>query len=162
MAQTMAQEIERKFLPKNDQWRTLGTGDRYCQGYIMTQQPGKTVRVRIAGDRGFLTIKSKSEGFSRSEFEYEIPLADAQILLETLCDSPLVDKIRYKIPVDSLIWEVDEFLGDNAGLIVAEVELTAETDAIAIPDWIGAEVTGDPRYYNSNLAQNPYKNWAKP
>jgi CYTH domain-containing protein len=157
----MGQEIERKFLLKNDQWRTLGTGLRYCQGYIMTQQQGKTVRVRIAGDRGFLTLKNKSKGFSRAEFEYEIPLADAQTLLETLCDSPLIDKIRYKIPIDPLVWEVDEFLGDNAGLIMAEVELTTETDAIAIPDWIGEEVTGDPRYYNSTLAQNPYKNWSK-
>ena len=158
----MGQEIERKFLVKGNEWRNLGMAEHYCQGYITTQQPEKTVRVRIIGDRGFLTIKGKSDGFTRLEFEYEIPLSDAQILVETLCDSPLIEKNRYKIPIGDVVWEVDEFFGDNAGLILAEIELKREDQAFSLPNWIAEEVTADLRYYNSNLAQNPYKNWAKP
>ncbi|MBW4419213.1 MAG: CYTH domain-containing protein [Myxacorys californica WJT36-NPBG1] len=151
-------EIERKFLVSNDDWRTLATGTLYRQGYIPTTDQ-RTVRVRIAGQQGFLTIKGKTQGISRSEFEYEIPLEDAAQLLDTLCDPPLIEKHRYRIPLDGLVWEVDEFLGENAGLIVAEVELADEAQAIALPSWIGQEVSSDLRYYNSNLAKHPFRHW---
>ncbi len=154
----MAVEIERKFLVKNNAWRSLAEGCLYRQGYLPSQNK-TTMRVRTVGDRGYLTIKGKNTGMSRLEFEYEIPLADANQLLETLCQTPLIEKYRHCIPVGNHTWEVDEFLGQNQGLIVAEVELTHETEAIAIPDWIGQEVTNDPRYYNVNLAQIPYGQW---
>jgi CYTH domain-containing protein len=154
----MAVEIERKFLVKNNAWRSLGESSLYRQGYLPSQNH-TTVRVRTVGDRGYLTIKGKNTGMSRLEFEYEIPLADANELLETLCQNPLIEKYRYRIPWENHLWEVDEFLGDNQGLIVAEVELKQETEAIAIPDWIGQEVTGDRRYYNVNLAKIPYSQW---
>jgi len=154
----MAVEIERKFLVKNNAWRSLGERSLYRQGYLPSQNH-TTVRVRTVGDRGYLTIKGKNTGMSRLEFEYEIPLADANELLETLCQTPLIEKYRYRIPWEDHLWEVDEFLGDNQGLILAEVELKQETEAIAIPDWIGQEVTGDRRYYNVNLAQTPYSCW---
>jgi len=154
----MAVEIERKFLVKNEDWRTLAIGTVYRQGYILSGID-RTVRVRLAGDRGYLTVKSVTSGISRSEFEYEIPVADASELLDTLCDRPLIEKTRYKIPYDDLIWEVDEFMGENQGLIVAEVELTHPDRAVAIPDWIGREVSGDPRYFNSNLVNLPFSKW---
>lgn len=154
----MAKEIERKFLLQNDGWRSLGSGRYYCQGYILTQ--GKqTVRVRIIGEQGYLTLKGPVQGMSRSEFEYEIPLADAQTILAELCQQPLIEKYRYKIPLGEVIWEVDEFLGENQGLLLAEVELNHAEQVIQLPDWIGDEVTGDPRYYNSNLVRNPFRNW---
>jgi CYTH domain-containing protein len=118
------------------------------------------VRVRIVGDRGFLTIKGPTEGNSRAEFEYPIPLEDARTLLDNLCDPPLIEKIRYQIKVGGLVWEIDEFSGENQGLIVAEVELTDENQAIALPDWVGREVSDDPRYFNVNLVRNPYCNWS--
>jgi CYTH domain-containing protein len=155
----MALEIERKFLVKDDRWRQEATGTPYCQAYILTQQPGKTVRIRTVGDHAFLTLKGKTDGYTRLEFEYEIPLADGQLMLDKLCDSPKISKIRYKVPFKGLIWEIDEFLGDNQGLILAEVELQQADQPLAKPDWIGKEVTADLRYYNSNLARNPYKNW---
>jgi len=152
----MATEIERKFLVRNDHWRTP-SGVRYSQGYLNRDRE-RTVRVRIAGVRGFLTIKGRSVGASRAEFEYEIPLADAQALL-ALCDGPLVEKIRHLVPHAGMSWEVDEFLGDNAGLVVAEIELSSEDQAFEHPDWLGEEVTTDPRYYNSSLATHPYRDW---
>lgn len=155
----MAIEIEQKFLVKNDSWRNLAKGYHYCQGYILTQKPEKTVRIRKVGDRAYLTIKGETKKCVRSEFEYEIPLADGEYMLEYLCDSPKVEKIRYKIPFEGLVWEVDEFLGDNQGLILAEIELDRPDRPFARPDWLGEEVTSDLRYYNSNLARNPYKNW---
>ncbi|MGL5033582.1 MAG: CYTH domain-containing protein [Microcystaceae cyanobacterium] len=155
----MATEIERKFLVIGDPWRSLSKGKPYRQGYIPTQDH-TTVRIRIAGDQGFLTIKSKTEGISRREYEYEIPFGDANEMLDNLCQKPLIEKIRYRIRIDNLIWEVDEFAGDNQGLIVAEVELETEDQAVILPDWIGEEVTGDNRYYNSNLAQFPYRLWS--
>jgi CYTH domain-containing protein len=154
----MAVEIERKFLVKNNAWRSLATGCLYRQGYLPSQNL-TTIRVRTVGDRGYLTIKGKNTGMSRLEFEYEIPLADANQLLETLCQMPLIEKYRYCIAWGNHTWEVDEFLGQNQGLILAEVELKHETEAIAIPDWIGQEVTGDRRYYNVNLAKIPYSQW---
>ena len=155
----MAQEIERKFLVETDCWRTNATGLPYKQGYIATTKTGQTVRVRIAGDRGYLTIKGPTQGITRSEFEYAIPVSDAQKMLETMCDRPLIEKIRYRLPIGELVWEIDEFAGENAGLIVAEVELTSKSQEIERPDWLGSEVSGDLRYYNASLVTNPYRDW---
>ncbi|MGB3236981.1 MAG: CYTH domain-containing protein [Geitlerinemataceae cyanobacterium] len=154
----MATEIERKFLLKSDEWRSLASGSVYCQGYIAAGQ-GKTVRVRIIDNRGYLTVKGRSSGISRLEFEYEIPVEDAKEMLDNLCDRPFIEKIRYKIPVDGFIWEVDEFFGENQGLILAEVELTDEHQEVKCPNWIGQEVSGDWRYSNSSLVKYPFTRW---
>jgi CYTH domain-containing protein len=154
----MATEIERKYLVKGDSWRTLAVGMVYRQGYIATQGRA-TVRVRLAGDKGYLTIKGPSVGYSRPEFEYLINSEDAQDMLNTLCERPLIEKIRHKVEWGGLIWEIDEFDGDNKGLIVAEVELSDENQLIELPIWIGEEVSGDPRYFNSNLVKHPFKQW---
>ena len=154
----MAKEIERKFLVKGDSWRGLGSGKRYRQGYLSTVKE-RTVRVRTAGEQGFITVKGISVGASRSEYEYEIPTADANEMLDRLCERPLVEKTRYRIPFCGLTWEVDEFAGDNRGLVTAEVELHSETQEVSLPDWIGPEVTGDPRYFNSNLVAHPFSKW---
>jgi adenylate cyclase len=154
----MAVEIERKFLVNGEAWRSLGTAIRYRQGYIAAS-PNRTVRIRIAGDQGYITIKGASQGISRAEFEYEIPLADAEELLNALCDRPLIEKTRTKIDWHGLTWEVDEFFGDNQGLIMAEVELTATDQLVDLPPWIGQEVSDDPRYYNANLAKSPFTQW---
>ena len=156
----MATEIERKFLVKGEQWRSLATGTVYRQGYLSTKK-GCTVRVRLVGDRGYLTIKGLSQGISRAEYEYPIPAKDAQEMLDNLCEPPLIEKTRYKIEIAGLIWEVDEFAGENQGLIVAEVELTNENQTIELPDWIDQEVSDDHRYYNVNLVQHPYSQWSK-
>lgn len=156
----MGKEIERKFLMANENWRGRVEGVPYCQGYIATRNH-RTVRVRIAGPVAYLTLKGPVQGVSRPEFEYEIPVVEAQEILESLCDRPFVAKTRYKIPVGDLIWEVDEFEGENGGLILAEVELESEAQSFDLPDWIGPEVTGDPRYYNSYLVQNPFRSWPK-
>jgi adenylate cyclase len=155
----MAQEIERKFLVVSDHWRALATGERYRQGYLPTAKPGHSVRVRIAGDKGYLTIKGPTQGLTRAEFEYAIPLSDAEEMLETLCDRPLIEKKRYRLPIDDIVWEIDEFTGENAGLIVAEVELASEDQPFEKPDWLGPEVSGEARYYNSSLVKNPYSRW---
>lgn len=155
----MATEIERKFLVKGDQWRSLATGTLYRQGYLSTKK-GCTVRVRLAGDQGYLTIKGLTQGCSRAEYEYPIPAEDAQEMLDNLCEAPLIEKTRYKIEYAGLIWEVDEFAGENQGLIIAEVELTDENQSIELPDWIGKEVSDDSRYYNANLVENPYSQWS--
>lgn len=155
----MPTEIERKFLVKSEEWRTFGTGTIYRQGYIATKK-GTTVRVRLAGNQGYITIKGASKGISRAEYEYSIPAEDAQEMLDNLCEPPLIEKTRYKIEIAGLIWEVDEFAGKNQGLIVAEVELTDANQTIEIPDWIGQEVSDDARYYNANLAQHPYSEWS--
>jgi len=155
----MATEIERKFLVNGDQWRSLGVGQRYCQGYLPTQD-NVTVRVRIVGEKAYLTLKGPTQGMSRSEFEYDIPVTDAEILLNNLCQRPWIEKWRYRIPMGDLVWEVDEFLGENQGLILAEVELVSEDQTFDLPDWMGQEVTGDRRYYNSNLVNYPYQQWS--
>lgn len=155
----MALEIERKFLVKGDEWRALGTGTIYRQGYIATVNKETTVRVRITGEQGYLTIKGKTQGATRAEFEYPISMEDALVMLETMCARPLIEKTRYKIKQGDLIWEVDEFIGDNQGLIIAEVELQEENQAVDLPEWIGQEVTGDLRYYNVNLVHHPFKDW---
>jgi adenylate cyclase len=156
----MGIEIERKFLLASDAWRGQGTATVLRQGYLCAD-PTRTVRVRIEGEQGVLTIKSKSEGASRGEWEYPIPLEEAAELLERLCERPLVEKTRHRIEHAGFTWEVDEFVGENAGLIVAEIELPAEDTAFEKPDWIGQEVTGDKRYYNSNLIRHPYATWTK-
>ncbi|MBD2079628.1 CYTH domain-containing protein [Leptolyngbya sp. FACHB-17] len=153
----MGVEIERKFLVKGDQWRDLAPGELYRQGYIPTVE--STVRIRAVNDRGFITIKGMSQGISRAEFEYEIPVSDAAQMLDTLCKAPLIEKYRHKIELNGLIWEVDEFLGENHGLIIAEVELRNADQAIDLPDWIGEDVSHDPRYYNSNLTKHPFTTW---
>lgn len=153
----MAIEIERKFLVQGDAWRALGSALAYRQGYLLSSL-GKTVRVRQAGDRGYLTIKGETQGISRQEFEYEIPLPDVEELLE-MCDRPLIEKTRHKILHNGLSWEVDEFWGDNEGLIIAEVELTDPDQLLDLPDWVDREVSHDPRYFNAALARQPYRSW---
>jgi len=154
----MPKEIERKFLVKNDSWRNLAAGKHYRQGYLSTVME-RTVRIRTAGDKGFITVKGISAGASRSEYEYAIPLSDANEMLDQLCERPLIEKTRYRIPFAGLIWEVDEFEGDNRGLITAEVELKDEKQAVSIPGWAGEEVTGKPQYFNSNLVSRPFSKW---
>jgi adenylate cyclase len=157
----MGVEIERKFLLNGDGWRTLGEAVLLRQGYLCSD-PVRTVRVRIEGDAGVLTIKSKSTGATRGEWEYPIPLAEARELLDGLCERPLVEKIRRRIDHAGFTWEVDEFLGENAGLVVAEIELPSEDAVFDKPAWIGEEVTGDKRYYNSSLIRFPYSQWTRP
>ena len=154
----MGIEIERKFLPAGDGWRGQGTPTLMRQGYLVADAV-RTVRVRIEGERAVITVKGKSSGISRGEWEYEIPLADAAELLDGLCEQPLVEKVRHRIAHAGHTWEVDEFLGLNAGLVVAEIELGAEDEAFEKPEWVGAEVTGEKRYYNSNLIRLPYSRW---
>jgi CYTH domain-containing protein len=154
----MGKEIERKFLVKGDSWRGLAEGKHYRQGYLSTVKE-RTVRVRTAGDKGYITVKGISTGASRSEYEYEIPTADANEMLDKLCERPLIEKTRYRIPQDGLTWEIDEFEGVNRGLITAEVELKDEKQSVKLPDWIDKEVTDDPRYFNANLVARPFTTW---
>ncbi len=154
----MPREIERKFLLKDDGWREQAVGTWYRQGY-MSSKSGVTVRVRVAGDQGYLTIKGLAQGISRLEFEYEIPVAEAEIMLDSLCHKPLIEKTRYKLNYCGLVWEIDEFEGENKGLILAEVELQDVSQQIELPDWIGMEVSYDPRYFNSNLVRYPFRTW---
>ena len=154
----MAKEIERKFLLKDSGWRGLAAGTLYRQGYLSTAIE-RVVRVRTIGERGYLTIKSLSVGITRTEFEYEIPIDDANVMLDHLCERPLIEKTRYAIPHGGFTWEVDEFHGENAGLILAEVELEDESQELSLPPWIGEEVSEDPRYFNANLVKHPYITW---
>jgi len=152
----VATEIERKFLVAGAGWRQ-GDGVRLIQGYL-NRDKHRTVRVRIAGDEAFLTVKSVTQGATRAEFEYGIPVADAEQMLK-FSDGPVIEKNRHVIVHDGCKWEVDEFLGDNAGLILAEIELTSEDQPFSRPSWLGREVTDDRRFYNSNLATYPYSQW---
>jgi adenylate cyclase len=154
----MGVEIERKFLPAGEGWRALGEPVLLRQGYLCSD-PDRTVRVRVEDGQGVMTIKGRSVGAARGEWEYPIPLADANELLDRLCEQPLIEKYRRRIPVGRHVWEVDEFLGANAGLVVAEIELGAEDEAFERPDWIGQEVTEDRRYFNSSLVRLPYCRW---
>lgn len=154
----MGVEIERKFLLVGDAWRTLGEPVLLRQGYL-SSDPDRTVRVRIEGDGGTLTIKGRSQGATRAEWEYPIPLAEAAELLDRLCEQPLIEKYRRRIAFGGHTWEVDEFLGANAGLAVAEIELASEEEPFDKPDWIGEEVTHDRRYFNSSLIKLPYSAW---
>jgi adenylate cyclase len=154
----MGKEIERKFLVVGDVWRSLGPGTLMQQGYLSTDLE-RVVRVRLEGDDASLTIKGQSVGATRGEWEYTIPKQDAEEMLTQLCLRPLIEKTRYRIIHEGMLWEVDEFLGDNEGLVVAEIELTSEDQSFAKPAWIGEEVTGDARYYNANLLMRPYSAW---
>lgn len=156
----LAIEIERKFLVRPGAWTPRDAGTHITQGYL-TSQKERTVRVRIEGASATLTIKGPTTGVSRFEFEYPMPLADARILLDQLCVQPLIDKHRYLERHGRHTWEIDVFHGDNEGLIVAEVELDAEDDELQLPPWAAAEVSSDPRYANSNLVRNPFKNWPR-
>ena len=155
----MALEIERKFLVTGDEWRNA-EGVVLRQGYLSTH-PERTVRVRIEGDKAKLTIKGITRGATRAEYEYDIPPEDAAELLR-LCEPPLIEKVRRRLEHHGLVWEVDEFLGDNQGLVVAEVELDREDRPLTKPSWVGEEVTHDPRYYNANLVANPFTKWHNP
>jgi len=151
-------EIERKFLVKGDGWKAAAGEGFVCrQGYLVAA-PDKTVRVRIIGEHAFLTIKGPTSGISRSEFEYEIPEADAEALL-ALCGRAVVVKKRYFIEYGGMTWELDVFSGANEGLVMAEIELESEEQGFDIPDWLGEEVSGDIRYYNACLARNPFSEW---
>ncbi len=153
----MGIEIERKFLVKDDSWKTAAGKGQVCrQGYLCSGQ-GRTVRVRMIGENAFLTIKGPTRGISRTEFEYAIPVADAEAML-SLCGD-LVEKTRYLVPHAGMQWELDVFAGSNAGLVMAEIELDAEDRAVELPAWAGEEVSGDLRYYNSCLAQHPFSRW---
>lgn len=153
-------EIERKFLVKDDSFKTAAFAKNHiAQGYL-SSAPERTVRVRIKGNKGFITIKGASNdaGLSRFEWEKEIPLAEAEKLL-LLCEKGVIDKTRFEIKLGSHVFEVDEFYGENEGLIIAEIELNSETETFEKPNWLGAEVTGNNRYYNSYLSAHPYKSW---
>jgi CYTH domain-containing protein len=152
----MGTEIERKYRVVGDAWRQAEFV-HFCQGYL-NRYKERTVRVRLKGEEGWLTIKGLTVGATKPDFEYPIPADDARSML-SMCDGPLIEKNRYDIVVNGLKWEVDEFLGDNAGLVVAEVELTSEDEDVQKPDWVGDEVTSDPRYFNSNLSVCPYSTW---
>ncbi len=154
----MQYEIERKFLVTNDSWKKPAGGVRYRQAYL-SRTPERTVRVRTAGGKGYLTIKGLTTGAKRVEYEYEIPHADATSMIDTLCESPVLEKDRYTLEHAGFRWEIDVFTGANQGLVVAEIELEQEEQFFARPDWVGKEVTGDVRYYNSNLSVHPYTQW---
>jgi adenylate cyclase len=155
----MAIEIERKFLVKNDAWRDrVESASHIAQGYLAADAH-ITVRVRLRDDRAYLTVKGPTRGMGRSEYEYEIPVADAQAMLRDLAPLPPVEKVRHLIRVGNHLWELDVFSGANAGLVMAEIELTAEDESFVLPDWAGTEVTGDPRYYNAYLARHPFTSW---
>jgi adenylate cyclase len=147
-------EIERKFLVVSDAWRSGRPGQRFCQGYLAGDQ-GVTVRVRRAGSKAYVTIKGKGDGLVRPEFEYEVPVGDAEAMLRGLCRRPLIEKTRHEVVHAGHLWQVDEFAGANKGLIVAEVELSHRDEVVELPNWAGAEVTFDPRYRNSALVAWP-------
>lgn len=166
----MATEIERKFLLADDGWRAQADdGVVMRQGYLSTfsssalpaQEVKSSIRVRIAGEHANLNIKSATLGITRQEYEYAIPLSDANELLDSLADGPLIEKTRYHVQHGSHRWEIDVFAGDNQGLLVAEIELSAEGEAFERPAWLGEEVSDDPRYYNVCLVKHPFKDWAQ-
>ena len=155
----MPQEVERKYLVCNDRWRSQVVRQYTIrQGYLCVD-PERTIRVRLRDRVGFLTIKGKSNGIVRAEYEYEIPASEASELLDTLCLRPLIEKTRHCVEFSGLTWEIDEFSGENANLIIAEVELASAEQAISLPDWIGMEVSRDRRYFNAYLSQHPFKSW---
>ena len=155
----MGREIERKFLIRNDSWReAAGVGIPIKQGYLVGGKEA-SVRVRLQGDKANLNIKSATLGVRRQEFEYPIPVEEAEIILTTLCQRPIIEKTRYLVVYANKQWEVDVFEGNNAGLVVAELELHDETEKFEAPPWLGEEVSDDPRYYNTCLSQHPYKDW---
>ena len=155
----MAKEIERKFLLASDAWRDeIDRSERMVQGYLNDQGP-VSVRARVAGTQAWLNIKSRTLGISRDEFEYEIPLADAERMLDHLTTGPVIDKTRHFVRHGGLLWEIDEFHGENDGLIVAEVELEHVDQPFERPAWLGEEVSHEARYYNVSLVKKPYSQW---
>jgi len=154
----MAREIEHKFLVKPGAWQPSDAGTGYRQGYLSSVKE-RVVRVRTAGAKGYLTVKGITRGLSRLEFEYEIPLADANRMLDELCERPLVEKTRHKERHGAHVWEIDVFHGENDGLVLAEIEVASESERFEVPAWAGTEVSSDPRYFSSNLGTNPYRNW---
>ena len=156
----MAKEIERKFLIDLEKWNPVGAGIHFKQGYLNAQKE-RVVRVRIEGSKAKLTIKGVTTGVTRSEFEYEIPVDDASILLDNLCEQPLIDKHRHKEIHGGKTWEIDVFHGLNEGLVVAEIELASEEEKFELPVWAIKEVSSDPRYFNSNLLKTPFSTWNK-
>lgn len=155
----MGLEIERKFLVKKELWDKVekGEGEVCLQTYLSTE-PERTIRARVIGDRAYLTIKGKTNNLTRSEFEYEIPKSEGESIIKEFGQNP-INKVRYKIKIKDHIWEVDEFFDDNAGLLVAEIELNSESETFEKPEWIGEEISHDARYYNVCLQENPFKNW---
>ena len=156
----MAKEIERKFLVKNMDWKRESTGQYYHQAYL-SSVPERVVRLRVVDDKAFLTIKGINKGSVRDEYEYPIPKAEAEEIILNLCEKPSIEKYRYLVTYAGYLWEIDEFLGENNGLVVAEIELKAEDEKFELPKWVGEEVTDDPKYFNSNLIRNPYSTWGK-
>lgn len=154
----MGKEIERKFLVKEDEAWRQAEGEAYRQGYLNTTKE-RTVRVRTIGDKAYLTVKGETKGATRLEFEYPIPVEEGRKMLDELCERPLIEKTRRKIDHDGLTWEIDEFFGENKGLIIAEVELDDEAQQFSKPAWVEDEVTDEPRYFNANLVNNPYSQW---
>jgi adenylate cyclase len=155
----MTIEIERKYLVKNDLWKSQVLSKRTLKQGYLANSSNATIRVRVAGDQAFLTVKSATVGVRRNEFEYPIPVAEAEAMLEGAVIRPVIDKVRYRVKVGEHVWDLDVFAGDNAGLVLAEVELGSEDEAFELPAWVGAEVSGDPRYYNVNLMRHPYGSW---
>lgn len=154
----MGVEIERKFLLKNKEWRChVDAGVEIKQGYLNSTKE-RTVRIRINGEIGLITVKGETINSTRKEYEYQIPIEDAEELLE-LCEKPIIEKTRFEIIHNQKVWEIDEFRGINEGLIVAEIELEDENEELEFPQWIGEEVTSDARYYNANLIAHPYSDW---
>jgi adenylate cyclase len=155
----MGTEIERKFLIADERWRELAdAGQRVRQGYLAGNERC-SARVRIAGEHASLNFKGMTLAVTRREYEYRIPLSDAEEMLEHLCSGPLIEKVRYRVPYEGHVWEVDCFDGDNAGLVVAEIELGSSDEAFAVPDWVGREVSDKARYYNVRLIEHPYLDW---
>ena len=154
----MAKEIERKFLIDISGVESIGSGSRIKQGYISTTD-NTAVRIRVSGTVAYLTLKGENQGATRPEFEYEIPIEDANEIIKELCSGPIIDKTRYLVEYGSHTWEIDVFHGDNDGLIVAEVELESETEEVDLPKWVINEVTGEVKYYNSSLLDNPFNKW---
>lgn len=154
----MGTEIERKFLVDVTRWTPSDAGELLVQGYL-SSVPERTVRVRIAGDHAKLTVKGLTKGISRLELEYDIPVADAELMLRELCERPLIEKRRHREPVGGSVWEIDVFAGDNAGLVIAELELASADESFERPVWLRDEVSHDPRYFNANLLRAPYSTW---
>ena len=155
----MATEIERKFLVRNDRWRARASRQqRVVQGYLANTDRG-SIRIRLYADSASINIKSMTLGVTRSEFDYPIPVEDAELMLRTLCMKPLIEKTRFYVVHEGHTWEIDEFQGDNAGLVVAEIELHDKSETFSRPDWLGVEVSDDPRYYNVCLVERPFSTW---
>ncbi|WP_029407644.1 CYTH domain-containing protein [Thiomicrorhabdus sp. Milos-T2] len=161
----MAREIERKFLLKNQDWKALAhKKTHFAQGYlndISDKSAKSSVRVRIEGDKANMNIKSLEIGLSRDEYEYEIPLDDGKKILATLASGPVIEKERHLVTVDSHTWEIDEFFGDNQGLVIAEVEIQSEDETFSMPEWAGREVTEEVRFYNISLSKRPFNSWSE-